>query len=84
VAGREEDRVTGDDRSADGPLDPAQAHLRAGDADRQAVADRLRQALDEGRLTVLEYDERSPVDRHRGHPDRAQRRLEQRPEPEDR
>jgi hypothetical protein len=58
VAGREEDTVTGDDHLADRSVDPAQADLRAGDADRQAVADRLRQALDEGRLTVLEYDER--------------------------
>ncbi|MDT7608739.1 MAG: hypothetical protein QOG96_3242 [Pseudonocardiales bacterium] len=33
-------------------------HLRASDSDRQRVADRLRQALDEGRLTLLEYDER--------------------------
>jgi hypothetical protein len=31
---------------------------RASDADRQRVADRLRHALDEGRLTLLEYDER--------------------------
>ena len=32
--------------------------MRAGDADRQQVAERLRQALDEGRLDLLEYDER--------------------------
>jgi len=32
--------------------------MRAGDADRQQVADRLRQALDEGRLDLHEYDER--------------------------
>lgn len=32
--------------------------LRAGDADRQAVAERLRVAQDEGRLTLAEYDER--------------------------
>ena len=43
-----------DDRATPGPDD----HLRASDADRQQVADRLRTALDEGRLTLLEYDER--------------------------
>jgi len=32
--------------------------MRAGDADRQAVADRLKTALDEGRLDLNEYDER--------------------------
>jgi Domain of unknown function (DUF1707) len=32
--------------------------LRAADADRQAVADRLREALNEGRLDLGEYDER--------------------------
>ncbi|TDC34799.1 DUF1707 domain-containing protein [Micromonospora sp. 15K316] len=32
--------------------------MRAADADRQAVADRLRLALDEGRLDLHEYDER--------------------------
>ncbi|MGH3646879.1 MAG: DUF1707 SHOCT-like domain-containing protein [Micromonosporaceae bacterium] len=32
--------------------------LRAGDADRQKVADRLKQAVDEGRLGLDEYDER--------------------------
>jgi hypothetical protein len=32
--------------------------MRAGDADRQAVADQLRGALDEGRLDLHEYDER--------------------------
>jgi hypothetical protein len=31
---------------------------RAGDADRQRVADRLREAVDEGRLNLSEYDER--------------------------
>jgi hypothetical protein len=36
----------------------AREYLRASDSDRQRVADRLRQALDEGRLTLLEYDER--------------------------
>ena len=32
--------------------------MRAGDADRQAVAERLKAALDEGRLDLNEYDER--------------------------
>jgi Domain of unknown function (DUF1707) len=32
--------------------------LRAGDADRQRVADRLRRAHDEGRLDLEEFDER--------------------------
>jgi hypothetical protein len=32
--------------------------LRAGDADRERVAERLRMALDEGRLNLHEYDER--------------------------
>ncbi|WP_435871385.1 DUF1707 SHOCT-like domain-containing protein [Micromonospora echinaurantiaca] len=32
--------------------------MRAADADRAAVADRLRVALDEGRLNLYEYDER--------------------------
>jgi len=32
--------------------------LRAGDADRERVAERLRLALDEGRLNLHEYDER--------------------------
>lgn len=32
--------------------------MRASDADRTAVADRLRAALDEGRLSALEYDDR--------------------------
>jgi hypothetical protein len=32
--------------------------LRAADADRQFVADRLKDALDEGRLSLSEYDER--------------------------
>jgi hypothetical protein len=32
--------------------------LRAGDADRERVAERLRTALDEGRLNLFEYDER--------------------------
>jgi hypothetical protein len=32
--------------------------MRAGDGDRQRVADQLREALDEGRLDLSEYDER--------------------------
>jgi hypothetical protein len=32
--------------------------LRAGDADRERVAERLRTALDEGRINLYEYDER--------------------------
>ncbi|MEJ3746112.1 DUF1707 domain-containing protein [Actinomycetes bacterium KLBMP 9797] len=32
--------------------------MRAGDADRQVVADQLRSALEEGRLDLHEYDER--------------------------
>jgi hypothetical protein len=32
--------------------------IRAADADREAVAERLRLAVDEGRLTLFEYDER--------------------------
>jgi hypothetical protein len=36
----------------------ARAALRAADADRQATADRLRRAHDEGRLGFAEYDDR--------------------------
>jgi hypothetical protein len=36
----------------------AHDQYRASDKDREQVADRLREALDEGRLTFLEYDER--------------------------
>ena len=32
--------------------------MRAGDSDRQAIADKLKTALDEGRLDLHEYDER--------------------------
>lgn len=32
--------------------------MRAGDSERQAVADKLKSALDEGRLDLHEYDER--------------------------
>ncbi|HEU4348389.1 MAG TPA: DUF1707 domain-containing protein [Actinoplanes sp.] len=37
---------------------PDPVHMRAADADRQKVADRLQAALDEGRLSLHEYDER--------------------------
>jgi Domain of unknown function (DUF1707) len=39
------------------PMTP-RTQLRAADADRQAVADRLLRALEEGRLDLLEYDDR--------------------------
>jgi Domain of unknown function (DUF1707) len=39
-----------------GTMEPGE--LRAGDADRERVAERLRLALDEGRLNLHEYDER--------------------------
>jgi Domain of unknown function (DUF1707) len=39
-----------------GVMEPGE--LRAGDADRERVAERLRTALDEGRLNLHEYDER--------------------------
>lgn len=39
-----------------GPM--AREDMRAGDNDRQVVADRLKAALDEGRLDLGEYDER--------------------------
>lgn len=38
--------------------DAGRDRMRASDAERMAVADRLRAALDEGRLTLSEYDER--------------------------
>ncbi|MCI2419591.1 DUF1707 domain-containing protein [Saccharopolyspora sp. K220] len=38
--------------------EPGSGAMRASDADREAVAQRLRAALDEGRLTIVEYDER--------------------------
>jgi hypothetical protein len=37
---------------------PDRRRLRAADSDRQAAAERLRHALDEGRLDFLEYDDR--------------------------
>ena len=39
-----------------GGTDPV--HMRAADADRQKIADRLKAALDEGRLSLHEYDDR--------------------------
>ncbi|WP_248294751.1 DUF1707 domain-containing protein [Actinoplanes sp. TBRC 11911] len=36
----------------------SRSEMRAGDADRQRVAERLRAALEEGRLDLQEYDER--------------------------
>jgi hypothetical protein len=39
-----------------GQSDPV--HMRAADADRQKIADQLKAALDEGRLSLHEYDER--------------------------
>jgi len=38
--------------------DPSDAQMRASDADREAVAERLRQAHAEGRLTIEEFQER--------------------------
>jgi len=46
---------TGSDRQVPGQ---ARDQLRAADGDRALVAERLRNALDEGRLTLTEYDER--------------------------
>jgi hypothetical protein len=37
---------------------PDPAHMRAADADRHKIADRLKAALDEGRLSLHEYDDR--------------------------
>jgi hypothetical protein len=58
------DNLRGDDLRADSaqpnvsPGDVRAGDLRAGDADRERVAERLRLALDEGRLNLYEYDER--------------------------
>ncbi len=38
--------------------EPERSELRASDADRSAVAQRLQVAVDEGRLTLTDYDER--------------------------
>jgi hypothetical protein len=40
------------------PEDMGRERMRAADADRQLAADRLRAAIDEGRLDLHEYDER--------------------------
>jgi len=40
------------------PQERSARNVRAGDADRKAVADQLKTALDEGRLDLHEYDER--------------------------
>jgi hypothetical protein len=37
---------------------PDPVHMRAADADRHRIADRLKVALDEGRLSLHEYDDR--------------------------
>ncbi|HZS20169.1 MAG TPA: DUF1707 domain-containing protein [Pseudonocardiaceae bacterium] len=37
---------------------PSPDRMRAADSDRERVAERLRSAHDEGRLTLAEYDER--------------------------
>jgi hypothetical protein len=44
------------DMARSGRPDPV--HMRASDADRHKIADRLKAALDEGRLSLHEYDER--------------------------
>jgi Domain of unknown function (DUF1707) len=41
------------------PRQPGRDDLRASDADRQAVAERLRNAHDEGRLDLSEFDDRT-------------------------
>jgi len=43
------------------PQEHPHTQFRASHGDRQLVADRLREALDEGRLTLNEYDERVKV-----------------------
>lgn len=40
------------------PVDPGEAMVRASDADREAVVERLREAHAEGRLTVEEFTQR--------------------------
>ncbi|RRO13641.1 DUF1707 domain-containing protein [Saccharopolyspora rhizosphaerae] len=39
-------------------VDPDEGRMRASDADRERVVERLRAALDEGRLSITEYDDR--------------------------
>src|SRR5690242_197344 len=46
-----------DDQRGDVPVDKRR-EMRASDADRQAVVERLSSALNEGRLKLHEYDER--------------------------
>src|SRR5690606_14708362 len=48
------------DEPMNAPVPPRRdaSKLRAADADRQQVAEQLRSAVDEGRLTLDEYDER--------------------------
>jgi Domain of unknown function (DUF1707) len=41
------------------PREPGRDDLRASDADRQAVVERLRRAHDEGRLDLSEFDDRA-------------------------
>ncbi len=57
---RERDPRLDDTSPVAGKDSPAASHehLRAGDADRKKVADRLKTAVDEGRLGLDEYDER--------------------------
>jgi hypothetical protein len=46
-------------RTIDGvSSDADRSHLRVSDADRTAAAERLRSAVDEGRLGITEYDDR--------------------------
>jgi Domain of unknown function (DUF1707) len=50
---------TGDARTIDAvSSDADRSHMRISDADRAAVAQRLRIAVDEGRLDLTEYDDR--------------------------
>jgi hypothetical protein len=53
--------ATEGDATEQGRQEPAPTQFRASHGDRQLVADRLREALDEGRLTLDEYDERVKV-----------------------
>ena len=45
-------------REVERPGENDPARLRAADADRQQIAERLKHALDEGRLSLHEYDDR--------------------------
>jgi hypothetical protein len=55
-----DDRTTGRPADATAQAQP-NTQFRASHGDRQLVADRLREALDEGRLTLDEYDDRVKV-----------------------